>query len=168
MPSWLGLILKEWKFAIIIVLALSNAFWFSLWKNTAHELSVEKTAHASDLAAFKQAQKDADAMAKQIRDNLLKEAQAHAALADKNYSNLLSEYRSRLMRYQADQRRTKQTDDNQLSSPKGVNGPGAGTHVPPSLTITMNDAEICAVNTARLQAAHEWANSLPKEKDDAP
>lgn len=171
MPIWLGLALgKAWDFVkqvplyiwIISVLVLSNLFTLHEWQHTSANLKTEKALHATDIKNFKDAQAQANINAKAIEDKLIKESKANAAQADATYSTLLGQYRASLLRYRTNQSTAQQTNSDQLPTPKGGDGPSESPQLPATLEITSEDAETCAVNTARLQAVHDWAVSLPK------
>lgn len=156
-------LLKYWQYTVIALLVLLNVFTGFELKHTQGNLNKEVAAHASDIAAFKKAQADADANAQAVKDNLMKESQASANQADASYSSLLSKYRTSLLRYSANQSGSSAAGHSQLSTAQGGDGPSIGTELPKTITITGDDADICSVNTARLQAVHDWAVALPKD-----
>lgn len=134
------------------------------WHLSHKALVAEKAAHQLDNSLFKQAQKLADKNAQAEKDRLIKEAHANAAQADAKYSTLLSSYHTNLLRYRANQSDAHQTEYHQLPTPQGGDGPSAGAQLPStSIVISIDDAQVCAVNTARLMAVHDWAVTLPKE-----
>jgi hypothetical protein len=153
-----------WYFWLIAVLVAGNLFTGWGWQHTKGQLIQEKAAHAADIASYKKAQADANAKAQQERAILQKESKADADQADANYSGLLARYRASLMRYsQTSASAAGKPGDNQLSTTQGGDGPGSSSQLPTTLTISGADADICAVNTARLEAVHDWAITLPKE-----
>lgn len=156
-------IAKYWYFYTIGVLIAVNLFFSYEWHHTSDLLTKEKAVHAQDIQNFKTAQDIANANAKAEQAALVKESKADAAQADANYSGLLFKYHASLVRYSTSQGASQQADHYQLPTPQGSDGPGSSTDLPKSITITGNDAEICAINTARLQAVHDWAIALPKE-----
>lgn len=160
---WLTLLLKYWYIAVIAVLIASNAFVSFEWKQTQASLVHEKAAHAQDVLDFKSAQTFANNQAEATRLSLKKESEADAAKADASYHDLLAKYNASLLRYSASRSGGQEASNHQLPAPSGSNGPSTGAQLPAEITITGPDAEICAVNTARLQAVHDWAVSLPKE-----
>ena len=155
---------KYWQYYIMILLAVASLFSYHEWQTVASDLHVEKMAHAADIKAFKDAQAEADARAKQIADALTKESKAKAHEADRNYKSLYAQYRANLVRYQALQRAAHGPGGDQASgAAQGTNGSGKGSVVPAPtgpLIITGQDAQICAENTAKLQAAHDWALTI--------
>lgn len=156
-------IIKNWKAWLIGLLLLSNVGAAYEWSHTNDLLSKEKAAHAADIATFKKAQADANLAAQKEKVTLQKESKANADQADANYATLLTQYRANLLRYSANQSVAGPAIDHQLSSTQGGNGPGAGSQLPSTLIISSDDAQICATNTARLQAVHEWALNPPKD-----
>lgn len=153
----------HWAIWLVGVLIAFNFFSVWEWRSTDTKLVRERAAHAADVNAFKQAQREADTKAQMVRAVLLKESKANAAQADANYTTLASQYHASLLRFGAHQGHSGQSNHNQLSTPEGGNGPSSSTDLPPTITITGSDAEICAINTARLVAVHDWAVSLPKD-----
>lgn len=158
---------KYWYLVVIGLLGLGNMFTYHEWQATRAALAHEKIVHAQDIKDFKTAQAIADANAKAIKLALDKEAKADAAQADASYSTLLAKYHANLLRFSAGQSGAQPTSYHQLPSTQGGDRPGASTQlfvVPTKITISGADAEICAVNTARLQAVHDWAIALPQEQ----
>lgn len=153
--------IKYWQYWLIGLLIVGNLFNGGEWRHTNAMLIKERAAHAADIASFKKAQADADTKAQTERAVLLKESKANAAQADANYTTLLSSYHASIMRYKAPQGTARGRSDNQLSTTQGGDGSSTSTELPSTLTISGDDAQICAVNTARLQAVHDWAVSLP-------
>lgn len=161
---------KWWRFIVPVLLIATNCATIYEWRNTNLALTAEKAAHTRDINTFRTAQATANAAAEQIRQNLLKESKANADQADAQYATLLSQYRTNLLRYQANQSSPSPTQYYQLPATGSSTGPSTGTVVSPPpiafsnapVTISIDDANICAVNTARLQAVHDWALNQPK------
>ncbi len=169
MPIWFDLALGWLKniplyIWIIGLLVCSNLFTYTGWHLADSALKHERSVHMQDNLAFESGQMAADIRAQAIKDQLIKEAKANATQADANYANLLAQYHASLLRYQAHQGATKPADNHRLPTPQGGDRPGESTQLPETvnITITNEDAEVCAVNTARLQAVHDWAVTLPK------
>lgn len=156
-------ILKYWQYWLIALLLGVNGFTGYELKHTQDKLKLEVAAHVKDITDFKTAQAQADQNVVATKAALTKESQADADQADANYSSLLSKYRSSLLRFSANQSGTGASSGGQLSTAQGGDGPSASTDLPKSITISGDDAGVCAVNTARLQAVHDWAVNLPKE-----
>lgn len=156
-----------WRFYLPAVLIALNLFAFHGWTGEHAKLLTEQSAHKLDVSNFKKAQVDANAKAQAERTAVLKESKQNADNADEKYRSLLAGYRANLLRYQASQGGGRQAEHNQLPAPQGSNGPGGGPELPATeasgIIISMGDADVCATNTARLQAVHDWATSLPKE-----
>lgn len=155
-------IVKYWQYWLIALLFAANLFTGYELKHTRDKLTAEVSAHVKDITDFKNAQAEADKQAAATKAALTKESKANADQADSNYDTLLAKYRSSLLRFSSGQGGTGAGGNSQLPASQGGNGPGTGTELPKSLTITGEDAGICAVNTARLVAVHDWAVSLPK------
>lgn len=155
-------IIKYWQYWLIALLFAANLFTGYELKHTRDKLTAEVSAHVKDINDFKTAQAEADKNAQTLKDTLIKESKANADQADSNYDTLLTKYRSSLLRFSSSQSHPGAGGDNQLPTAQGGNGPGAGSEFPKSITISGDDAGICAVNTARLVAVHDWAVGLPK------
>jgi hypothetical protein len=158
-------IVTYWRFWVPAILIITNVGFGLGWSHE-HELLVkEQLAHKTDIQNFKTEQAVATAKAVAEKSVLQKESKANADQADANYTNLYSQYRSVLLRYQANQSGAGSTDNHQLPSAQSGNGPGTSSEVSPAgtITITMDDANVCAINTARLQAVHDWAINPPKD-----
>ncbi len=157
-------VVKYWQYYLIGLLAAGNILSYHEWQTTKGQLALEKASHATDVATFKQAQADALARAEAQKKALIAVSEAKANAADQSYSALYAEYRANLLRYKADTGKGSGPVAGEHSDPaQSVDGPSSGTVVPPvsgTITITAEDANICAVNTARLQTAHDWALKL--------
>ncbi len=166
-------IVKYWQYWLIGTLVCTNILSYHEWQHNAADLKIEKASHAADIASYKKAQADADAKAAAEKKMLLDSSKAKANEADKSYSALYNQYRANLLRFQ-------QTAEGGTSGPtagehsdptQGSDGPGASPIVPQAegnVTITADDANICAINTARLQTAHDWALQLKESLNVSP
>lgn len=154
-------IIKYWYLWTIGLLICINLFTSWEWHRTADALVREKASHQKDIQDFKTAQTIANVKADAIRTALKKESQAHAEQADANYTGLLVKYHASLVRY-AHKSSPKQSDNYQLPTTQSSDRSGTSSDLPPTIIITGEDAQVCAVNTARLQAVHDWAINLPK------
>ena len=154
-------VIKYWKELVAVILIATNIFFYNSWQHTSDSLAAEKAVHAQDIASYRRAQADAQAKADATRARLLKESKEKADEADQNYTNLYAMYRTNLLRYQAlASSRSGSSGDSHSGTPEVLDGPGASTLVP----VTAEDLNICAINTARLQSAHEWALNLKEVK----
>lgn len=164
MMEFLAILLKiKWYYYVIGLLAASTLLANTLWQHTSKELKQERTVHAQDISNFKTTQALANSLAEAQRTQLLQESKANAAKADASYSTLLTQYHASLVRYSLNHGSTSQAVDHQLPATQGSNGPSESPDISTDeINITHDDAEICAVNTARLVAVHDWAVSLPR------
>jgi hypothetical protein len=156
-------IIKYWYVWLIALLVSSNGFTYWRWQVNHTQLIKEVAAFNAQAASFKAAQAAANAQANAERNVLQKESKADAEQADADYATLLAQYHASLLRYSASQGDTQQPGNNQLQPTQGSNGSSPSTDLPAQIVISGSDAEVCAVNTARLQAVHDWAITLPKE-----
>lgn len=143
---------------IILALTLTSIVSGLGWSSTYKTLTKERAQHELVVQQFKATQKEANAKAEAKRIELKKEAEVNAKKADQRYSSLLSQYRANLVRFKANQGSRSRSNSDQLQPAQSSNGPSGSTEL---LTIPIRDAEICAVNTARLQAVREWALDPP-------
>lgn len=153
----------HWQLWLVGVLIAGNLGTCWEWRHTDALLVKERAAHAADIATFKKVQADANAQAQTERATLVKEGKDSAEQADKHYASLAGQYRASLVRYAQHQGAASQPSNSKLPAPQSSDGPSASADLPATITITGSDAEICAINTARLSAVHDWAVSLPKE-----
>jgi hypothetical protein len=160
-PAAWNFIKTHWKSIIFDLLILCLGFSVYSCHSIKGDLVKEKAAHAADTKTFKAAQAQADKNAQAQKTKLETEGKQKADDADKNYSSLLSKYNASLMRYkQANQGSAGTSGYSQLQSPQSGDGPGQS----PFVSIPVDDAGICAENTARLQAVHDWATHLGELK----
>jgi hypothetical protein len=150
------------KYIIYCLVVLAFLFTFKMYDKEHKALLAEQLAHKSDVQHFKDVQADANRKAEDTKNKLTREAKANAKQADQNYSDLLSRYRANLVRYKANQGGGSGPDHRENPPAQSGDGPGESSDV---LAITKDDADICAVNTARLQAVHDWA--IKQEQVDA-
>lgn len=155
--------IKYWYAWVIGLLLAANLFTGYELKHTRDNLTKEVAAHVKDIQDFKSAQADADAKALVIQTTLAKESKDSADKADTDYSGLLAKYRANLLRFQANQGSTLNPSDNQFPTAQSGDGPSVSSQFPKGIVISGADADICTVNTARLQAVHDWAVGLPKD-----
>lgn len=152
---------KHFKWWLIGLLALLNVVTGMLLYNGRHDLTVEKAAHQRDIKSYKDAQAQAEDKVKEVTEQLTEKGKQDAKTADQSYATLNAKYRSTLLRYQTLERTSSGPGSSvPVDTTKGGNGNGGDTELPAALTISGDDARICAVNTARLQAIQEWADTL--------
>ena len=157
-----------WKIYLPVLLVLIQIGTLYGWYNEHNNLVKEKSLHRQDIMNFKNAQAIANAQANEESRVLKREAKINADQADTKYSTLLSEYRFNLMRYKANQSGTYPSINNHFYPTPSRVGPSSSPTVPPAvstdtLVISMSDAQICAVNTARLESVHDWVIETEKE-----
>ncbi len=162
----LPLIRQHWKlFAWALVALLLVVQTFRLQTAVAN-MEAERAGRLADRSEYQRAQ--AEATSRALSEKMQKEAEyeAKADEADTRYADLSGQYRAAVLRYQAAQRAGGSTNMSGTSeAASGTDGPGGGAvlHVG-AIMIPQADALICAENTARLVAAHEWAAGLMVSK----
>jgi len=160
-------IVTNWKIWLIVLLVFAQVGGVYLINHERDLYTNEKLAHAQDNAKFALAQKLANIQEQNVKQQLQTESKVAKHEADTNYSALLVKYNASLMRYATTHSKsvTAATGNNQFSAPQSVVGPSESSSLPQQIIITGQDAEICAENTARLKAAHDWAiQQLTTEK----
>lgn len=158
----LELLKDHWKAVLVALAVLLQVYTVHGWSKEHEALKTEIAAHKADVQSYKDAQKAAEKLASDEKLKLQQENKVKADAADKNYSALYATYRANLLRFQAYQSVPRQPSVSQPNdSPQIAYGPSEGSEVPTGqVMISLEDADICAVNTARLQAARDWALSL--------
>jgi len=139
-------------------LAVTTLLMAAGWDHTTKTLHEERIEHTQVVQMFTDRQTEANRKAEVKRVELKKEAEENAKKADLRYGALLAEYRTNLLRFKANQSNSVRPNSGEVRPTEGGNRPSTSTEV---LTITLDDAGICAVNTARLQAVREWALDPP-------
>lgn len=169
----MGKVLDLWgRFRDYLTAGLAAAFVVSSlgWYITDLKLDAERSGRQEDRLTYAKAQAEYEAKALREKEETERKNREKAKQADAAYDTLLGQYSTILVRYQAAQR--KDWRDN-LSLPPpisdGDHRSSGSPQLPPpeyvvdrriimedSVVIPMKDAEICAVNTARLIVAREW------------
>jgi len=149
----LTLLLSNWKYVAIAVLAASNVFLLNCWK-AAHD---ELVAWQATLTAYSKAQQDEnDRMVKQHEDNLARIKEAYEHDLPKVQSDAVANYR-------ATHRMLGTTNcPGQVSSPS----PGQQVHdgtIQEQLPIDEETVRICADDANKLSEWQDYAklNNLP-------
>lgn len=148
------------------------------WYITGLKLDNVRNLRETDKKTYVAAQ--AEYTAKATREKMEKEKidNERAAKADAAYDTLLAQYRANLRVYKST--RSAYSFDNLPSAtpaPEGTDGPGGGSQLPAPfyganpkqvgdlLIIPTQDADICAINTARLLSARPWALTVKAENE---
>lgn len=133
------------------------------WYITDLKLSAEVAARESDKATYEKAQAEYTAKALIEKQRIEERNRENAEEADARYSSLLGKYNDALrVRYEAARSASSRPDLSGTSYPtEGSDRSGTNPELstPPSdylIAITYEDAEVCAVNTARLVVVREW------------
>lgn len=143
---------------LCLLLLVSSLGWYIT------DLKLDRTREQvkTERALYSRAQEEYTVKALKAKQEQERKDNERAQKADADYSDLLAKYNASLLRYKAAQRASSRTD---LSgSPKTTEGsprPGASPELSDTeIIIPFSDAQICATNTARLEAIHEWATSV--------
>lgn len=159
-PWALGIARTYWREAIGGASLLALAVTALLLHAARSERDAAIAGRAADRSAYVAAQETARsnalaAAAKKDAENVKK-----ADDADARFANLSAQYRAISLRYSAAQSVAGQSRlPAAAKSTESPDRPGGLAVIPQgSILIPQADALICADNTARLQAAREWAN----------
>ena len=147
---------------VVVVLFLAGYWYVTDLKliSARHQVDTEKALRKADQESYKAAQAKAEANALMAKAKQEKIDRDNAEKADASYRALLSKYNASLVHFAQSQRATSYANmSGQAKSPEVFNRPSADTFIPQTVNITFDDAQVCAENTARLQAAHDWAVS---------
>ena len=157
-------VIKYWQYYLIATLGALLLLSYHQWQADASSLKIEKAAHVADITAFKTAQAQALVKAQAEKKALIIVSEAKANAADQNYTTLYSQYRVSLLRYKASGSTPSRPSSSEYGdTTQSSDGPSSSTVIPQPtevMTISLDDANICAINTARLQTAHDWAIKL--------
>ena len=157
-----GNFLAHWKLiALALLLAVIGIQQLRV-TGLKSSLRVEKAAHATTIANYRQAQADATAKALAAKIETEKRHEAEREKADARAADLGQQYRAAVLRLQAAQRAASGTNLSKPAETAGSPDSAGGAPVIPlgSIMITEADALICATNQGRLEAAHDWALSI--------
>lgn len=155
---------------VTIGLAVTTLACGAGWYITDLKLDAAVSGRAADRAAYAQAQAEYEAKALREKEEIERKNREEAKKADAAYNDLLGKYRTNLVRYQAAQRQSSRpnlsvapgTSDGDYRSRRSPQLPAPEylvdrrIIVEDSVIIPMADAEICAVNTARLIVTRDW------------
>ena len=154
-----------------IILGLGTLFLLSLTANYVQRDMYNNcvAAREADQKAYKAEQQEAAAIAYRNALEVERKNAERAQQADAAYAALSSQYRASVLRTQAAQRTSRPTHlsatPNSTGSPDGSDPSADVPEYPADITITTEDALICADNTARLLAAQSWALSATTSPD---
>jgi hypothetical protein len=130
------------------------------WYITGGKLDVERLGRENDRISYVAEQERYKANA--LNEKMIKEAE-YARIKEEQdvaYNNLLTQYRTAIVRYKASFSPGSRANLPSSTPATPVDaGAGSNTLVP----VPIEDLEICAVNTAKAQVAHEWAKEIAKQ-----
>lgn len=162
LPFLLGFGRTYWREAIGGLLLAALAVTGLLLHVARAERDAAIAGRKADRASYVAAQEAARSFA--LADAAKKDAEnvRKADAADARYADLSAQYRAISLRYSAAQSAAGHANMPAASQAAESADRSSGPTVLPSgsILIPQTDALICADNTARLQAAHEWALSL--------
>lgn len=158
-PFGLSVLRQHWRwFVLAALLAAVAAQTLRLGAaQSARDAAI--AGRAVDRAAYAHAQETARTNALAAAAKKDAENEKKADDADTRYADLSARYRAASLRYAAAQSPAGRADLSETPKiAESVDGPREPAVIPAgNIIIPQEDALICADNTARLQAAHEWA-----------
>lgn len=156
---------KHWVPWLIGVLLITNLTTGLLLYRSHEDLSTQKHKYEETVKSYKTAKEEAEDKVAEVTERLEKKAKIDAKQSDQTYAALLKRYNASLVRYKAaESLRSGASGGNASGAAAGGNGAGGNSELPAQLTISGDDARICAVNTAKLQSLQAWALTLQGAK----
>lgn len=162
LPFALSAVRQHWRIGLFAIVLLALTLQTFRLGSTQGALEAETAGRRGDAARYAQAQAETAAIA--LTAKMKKEAEyaAHAEQADARADDLGERYHAAVLRWKAAQRSGRATDlPGTTESAESADRSGGSPVIPlGNILIPEADAFVCAANTARLQAAREWALSL--------
>lgn len=150
-------LIKRYLPYVIGVIALVSAYFYVDHRGY-HRAEVKYKAEISDI---KRNSAESEALAWRQKNDAEKRNRDIAQEADANDAALRSKYDAALLRLAKAQRAASQAGASPGPDlPQGSDGPSGSSELPETLTISFEDAKICAVNTSRLETVHDFATSM--------
>lgn len=147
----------------VVGLVAASVGWYvtDLKLDTAKvRIKFEQEGRILDRTIYEKAQAEAANVAYEEKIKKDEENAKKAAQADADYNALLSRYNASILRYQASQTADRSTGSIHMSSTSTTSEGGNFSSENTEILITLEDAGICAENTARLGAVRNWATGL--------
>lgn len=154
----INLIRKLWPYLTGILVAIAI-----VW--TAYDKGYDQAEikAKAEISQIKEASAESEALAWRQKNDLEAQYRQKATKADNDYTALNGKYQSSLLRYAgAHSARTASSSSYAVPTVK-PDGTSPDTDIS-KIVISLEDAQICAVNTARLQTAHDWALSISPDQ----
>lgn len=152
-------------YALAAMAAVNGAGWYitSLkLETTKQQVVAEQNGRKADQASYKAAAAEAKAKNLEEVKKINEQNDRKAEVSDDRYDALRKLYDANLVQYARDQATKRNSGTVQLSSVSTTTGGGYTTSESSEISISFEDAGICAENTARIQSVKEWADSLSK------
>lgn len=147
-----------WLIGGLLVLNIGSGL---LFYQSHKDLSIEKAAHSRDIQSYKDAKAEAEDKIQETKDKLEAKAKIDAKQSDQTYASLLKRYNASVLRYKAAESVRSRPRGSDSNSSTGVRqGASGDTELSAPITISGDDARICAVNTAKLQSLQAWALTI--------
>ena len=133
--------------------------------NVRLELRAEEAGRLADREGYRRAQAEYEAEQLAEKARIERENNERMRKADEAYNSLVAEYRANLVRWQRDRAPRGTNSGSNLpaapnpseSSNRSSERTGVPTKYSEYVAISPEDADVCAVNTARLKTVREWA-----------
>lgn len=145
---------------VCLLTSIGLAFTLQRVKVITAEREKDKIVYQDQIKEIQKTQVEYKLKAVQAKAAVEKKDAQRKQEADAYAESLKSKYDALLVRYASAQSGSK-VSGNHLSGPskpsEGTNGSSESSQLPSEIVIPYTDAEICADNTARLQAGNKWA-----------
>lgn len=154
-------------YALAAMAAVNGAGWYitSLKLETAKQaVQTEHNGRLADQASYRAAAAEAKAKNLEEVKKINEENDRKAEVSDDRYDALRKLYDANLVQYARDQATKRNSGSVLLSEHTTTAGGGYVTSESTEISISFEDAGICAENTARIQSVKEWADSLKQEQ----
>lgn len=164
LPFAIGTLRAHWKLIVLTLLLAVIGIQQLRVTGLKSSLSAERAGRALDRKEYERAQMEATASAYAAKIKTEKAYEAEREKADLAAADLGKQYRAIVLRFAAAQRAGSGANLPQPAEASSrPDGPDRTAVLPVGqLMIPQADALICADNTARLEAARDWALSLEK------
>lgn len=147
----------------VVALVAASVGWYTTdLKLDAAKVRIkfEQQSRILDRTIYEKAQAEAANIAYEEKIKKDEENAKKAAKADADYNALLSRYNASILRYQASQTADRPSGSIHMSSSSTSSDGSHFTSESTEISISIEDAGICAENTARLSAVRSWATGL--------
>lgn len=153
-------------YGLAVAAAVNGTGWYitSLKNETLSQaVQTEKNGRLADQASYRAAAAEAKAKNLEEVKKINEQNDRKAEVSDDRYDALRKLYDANLVQYARDQATKRNSGTVRLSEHTFTTSGGDSTSESTEISISFEDAGICAENTARIQAVKDWADSLKQQ-----